>query len=196
MKINIIVLLFSLFLSACATTPQSNQTQTSSKSANKGASVPKPTPSILEISSDVNSAILYLNENKWSYESVDDPNNPTEYLFDFKGTKPGGFLSGKLITEEIDADVQLLTRVAHLNAKKIDPNIQIILKEPRTINNVEVIYMEMLGRTEEGLDAKIMGIYHTDQNGATQLVVFALKHVADRRYDDIQQFFSGFAIAN
>ena len=188
MKTNIIVFLSLLILSACGTTSTTNQTESKSQAEKETQTV-----SIVQLASDVNSSIVYINENKWSYKKITKADDPSEYSFEFN-EQSKGFVSGKLITEKLTIDVQTLTKAAYINAAQSDPDVQIIKKEERTINGNDVIYMEMAGAVD-GIKFTYYGVYHSNKYGVTQLVTYLLSDTAEIFHGEIQDFLSGFDVA-
>ena len=79
------------------------------------------------------------------------------------------------------------------NMRKVDPNAKVVKQEKRKINGNDVIYMEMLS-SAKGLEFKLFGVYHSNESGSTQLVVFTLKDLEKDYNEQIQGLLAGFDV--
>ena len=195
MKKSIIIFVL-LALSACKTTPTTPTSQAESKptsitSTNEVVTLSKPKTAKLKIESEVNSSIVYLDEGKWKHKKVTKNDDETEYAFDLKNA----VVSSKLITEKIPLSKDILAKAAVINAAALDPDVKVVKKEDRIINGNDVVYMEMLASNKD-LDFKLFGVYHSNKQGSTQLVVFTLKDLAEDYDEEIQGLLSGFDVAS
>jgi len=117
-----IIIFFSFFvLSACATTePTAKKTESKPDTT----TISKSQAANLELKSAVNSAVLFLNKDKWQYQKVTKEGSSTEFNFQIKDNRKG-VIVGRMITETVTPDLQLLTRAAVANAAVLKRNFEI-----------------------------------------------------------------------
>ena len=197
-----IVILTLLVLSACKSTPTSpdnnqleskavtsSSTSTPDNSVNEVVTLSKPQSANLKIKSKVNSTIVYVDDSSWKFEKILKENTNAEYNFTLENTA----VSGRLVTEKIALNPKILTQAALFNMRKVDPNAKVVKQEKRKINGNDVIYMEMLS-SAKGLEFKLFGVYHSNESGSTQLVVFTLKDLEKDYNEQIQGLLAGFDV--
>ncbi len=126
----------------------------------------KPKNSSFLLKSTKNNSAYWLDTKKWSF-TKNTNNKEAEYEFKLKGED----LYSMAITEAIEINVSALTDVALSTAKSVAPDIKIIKKEYRTVNNKKVIYMEMAG-TVQSIKVTYFAYYYSSPLGSTQLVVY------------------------
>ena len=185
MNKSIIIILSFLALSACATQTTTEQTE----NIPKIVTISKSKAANFQLKSAVNSSVVFLNEDKWLYEKVPEEGSATEYNFQVKDNSKGVIL-GRMITEKVSPDLQLLTKAAVANAAKADSNVHILKKEFRKINGNDVIYMEM-AVNPDGTPFTIYGVYHSNKYGSTQLLGVSESKTPEV-LREIQDFLSGF----
>jgi len=76
-----------------------------------------------------------------------------------------------VITEGVEFDMEALTDIALTNARGVAPDIKIIEKEYRNVNDRKIIYMQMNG-TIQGGKFTYVGYYHSNASGSTQFVAY------------------------
>ena len=189
-----LVILTLLILSACKSTPTSpDKSQVESKAVTSNSTdvvtLSKPQSAKFKIESKVNSSVVYLDDSNWKVEKVQKENANSEYNFTLDNTA----VSGRLVTEKVALNSKILTKAALFNMRKIDPNAKVVKQEKRNINGNDVIYMEMLS-SAKGLDFKLFGVYHSNEAGSTQLVVFTLKDLVEDYNEQIQGLLAGFDV--
>jgi hypothetical protein len=121
--------------------------------------------SFLVKSQKTNSGI-YINPKDWSFTKGE--NNPdAEYEFQAKGRD----IYGMLITEKTPIQVESLADIAFQNAKSALSQVKRTKMEYRTINDVEVIHMQMEG-TISGINIVYYGYYFSNDTGSVQLLTY------------------------
>ena len=95
-----------------------------------------------------------------------------------------------VITEAVEIDVKSLTDIALSTAKSAAPDMRIIKKEYRIVNNKKVIYMEMSG-TVQSIKVTYLGYYYTSPSGSTQLVVYTGTNLVSKYRNEISDILNG-----
>ncbi len=129
-----------------------------------------------------------INPNEWLFNKSENGEDAAEYYFQRKGAD----LYAMAITEQIEIDVQELAKIAFENAKAAAPDSRVVKKEYRTVNNKQVIYMEMTG-TIQSIQFKYHGYYYSNASGSTQLIAYTGVNLVDKYADDINLFLNGFS---
>ena len=146
----------------------------------------KPNDSSFLLKSTTNKSAFWINTNKWSFLKTKKETNGKEYEFQLKGKD----LKGMAITEEIEIELQSLTDLALINAQKVAPEIKILKKEYRTVNDKKVIYMKMNG-TIQGINVTYFGYYYSDTYGTTQLLAYVSTNLISKYKLEINNFLNG-----
>ncbi len=129
-----------------------------------------------------------INPTEWMFNKSENGEDAAEYYFQRKGAD----LYAMAITEEIEIDVKELAKIAFENARSAAPDSQVVKKEYRTVNNKQVIYMEMIG-TIQSVRFKYLGYYYSNASGSTQLIAYTGVNLVDKYADDINLFLNGFS---
>lgn len=145
----------------------------------------KPKNSSFLLKSTKNSSAFSINTKKWSFAKGSN-NKDAEYEFQLKGKD----LYAMAIAEAIEIDAESLTDIAFSTAKSAAPDIQIIKKEYRIVNNKKVIYMEMSG-TIQSMKITYLGYYYSSPSGSTQLVVYTGTNLVNKYRNEISDLLNG-----
>lgn len=136
------------------------------------------------VKSKRNDSAFYINPQKWLFKKGN--GGPKEYIFQLKGKS----LWGMAITEEITGNIEILANIGIENARKVDPNVQVVTKEYRTVNGLKVIYMEMKGAIK-GIKFMYLGYYYADKSGVTQFVAYTSPNLVPKYRTEIDEFLNG-----
>lgn len=145
----------------------------------------KPRNSYFQLKSSKNDSAFWLDTKKWAF-TKETNNKEAEYEFKLKGED----LYAMAITEAIEIDVNSLTDIALSNAKIAAPDVQVIKKEYRIVNNQKVIYMEIQG-TLQSIKFTYLGYYYTSPAGSTQLIVYTGTNLVSKYRNEINDMLNG-----
>lgn len=145
----------------------------------------KPKNSSFQLKSTKNDSVFWLNTKKWAF-TKETNNKEAEYEFKLKGED----LYAMAITEAVEIDVNSLTDIALSNAKIAAPDVQVINKEYRVVNNKKVIYMEIKG-TIQSIKFTYLGYYYTSPSGSTQLIVYTGTNLVSKYRNEINDMLNG-----
>ena len=134
-------------------------------------------------------SIFSINPKKWTFTKNKNGNEPAEYKFKLKNAD----LYGMAISEQIEIDIEQLTKIAVSNAKGAAPDVKVVKKEYRVVNGNKVIYMEMVG-TIQSIKFKYLGYYFSNSSGSTQYLVYTGESLVDKYKSDIDNFLNGFSV--
>lgn len=147
----------------------------------------KHSDSRFKLKSTKNNAAFWINPKKWSFKKNENGHESAEYTFEFKGSD----LYGMVVTEQIEIKLEELVNIAINNAKDVAPNMKIVKKEYRMVNNHKVIYMEMEG-TVQSIKFTYLGYYFSDSSGTTQYLTYTGTNLVEKYKKNIDNFLNGF----
>ena len=147
----------------------------------------KHSDSRFKLKSTKNNAAFWINPKKWSFKKNENGHESAEYTFEFKGSD----LYGMVVTEQIEIKLEELVNIAIDNAKDVAPNMKIVKKEYRMVNNHKVIYMEMEG-TVQSIKFTYLGYYFSDSSGTTQYLTYTGTNLVEKYRKNIDNFLNGF----
>jgi hypothetical protein len=131
---------------------------------------------------------VYINPKDWGFTKGE--NNPdAEYEFQAKGKD----LYGMLITEKTPIQVESLADIAFQNAKSALSQVKRTKMEYRTINDVEVIHMQMEG-TISGINIVYYGYYFSNDAGSVQLLTYTSNVLFDEYQTVMESLLNGLVI--
>jgi hypothetical protein len=132
-------------------------------------------------------AAFWINPKKWKFKKNDNGHESAEYTFTFKGSD----LYGMVLTEQWEMNLVDLVNQAFENAKGAAPDVKIVKKEYRMVNNRKVIYMEMEG-TIQSVKFTYLGYYFSDKSGVTQYLTYTGTNLVSKYKKEIDSFLNGF----
>lgn len=141
-----------------------------------------------QIKSTKNNTVFWINTDKWRFNKGR-TNHQAEYEFQLKDQD----LYGMAIDEAISIPIETLADIALSNARKVAPDMRVIRKEYREVNNVKAVYMEMQG-TARGIPINYFGYYYSDKSGSTQFVAYTGTGLVSKYKDEIGSFLNGISI--
>jgi len=131
---------------------------------------------------------FWIDPKKWAFKKNENGHDSAEYTFNAKGSD----LYGMVISEQIEIKLEDLANLAFEKAKGAAPDIKVIKKEYRMVNERKVIYMEMEG-TIQSIKFTYLGYYFSDSSGSTQYLTYTGSNLVKKYRTDIDNFLNGFA---
>ena len=146
----------------------------------------KPKDASFLIKSTKNNTAFWLDTSKWRFKKATS-NADAEYELQLKE----GDLYGMLISERIEIKLESLVNIAIDNAKGVAPDLEVVKKEYRKVNNNKVIYMEMNGTTQ-GIKVTYLGYYYSDKSGSSQFLIYTATNLVKKYKSEIINLLNGF----
>jgi hypothetical protein len=138
------------------------------------------------IKSSKTNAGIWISPQEWNF-SKSKPEGPSDFDFNHKTLD----IYGMLIVEKAEIPVESLVEIAYKNALEAAPDTEIIEKEFRNVNGINVIMMKMKG-TMNGVNFVYFGYYYTSVEGAFQFVTYTTLNLFDDYEDDMLKLLNGF----
>ncbi|MCO5232392.1 MAG: hypothetical protein LC105_09755 [Chitinophagales bacterium] len=129
---------------------------------------------------------IWINPKVWSFKKGEE-GGITEYEFDKKGDD----LFAMMISEKSQIPLETLKQLAFENARSVAPDMKVLKEEYRTVNNTEVIMMQMAG-TIQGTRFSYFGYYFSNKDGVVQLLAYCTENLFNGYISDIETFLNGF----
>lgn len=140
------------------------------------------------IKSAKTNAAFWINPKKWTFKKNKNGHESAEYTFNNKGSD----LYGMVISEQLEIKLEDLVNIALDNAMGAAPDIKVVKKEYRMVNEHKVIYMEMEG-TIQSIKFTYLGYYFSDASGSTQYLTYTGSNLVKKYRKNIDDFLNGFA---
>ena len=128
---------------------------------------------------------VWINPKIWSF-SKQDSESASEY--NFKNKKLD--IYGMLITEKFEMPIESLINIAYDNAKNAAPDIKIVEKEYRNINNHNMIMMKMKG-TIQGIKFIYYSYYYSNSEGSYQFITYTSQNAFEQYEDEMTNILNG-----
>lgn len=149
----------------------------------------KPADAQFMLKSTKNNTACWINTSLWSFQKATTEGAAAEYEFQLKGED----LYGMVINEALTMSIDTLAAIALENAKASAPNAKVLKKEYRSVNNIEVLYMEMSGNMG-GIEFTYLGYYYSDASGVSQFISYTGSSLVKRYRPQIDNFLNGFTL--
>lgn len=146
----------------------------------------KPSSSTFLLKSKILDVGVWLNPRDWSFTKATG-NEAAEYEFELKD----GDLYGMIITERISMPLPTLKRFAIENAREVAPDLRVVEEEYRTVNGVEVLYLQMNG-TMDGVKFSYVGYYYSNDQGSVQMLTFTSQNLLGEYRGKCEELLNGF----
>jgi hypothetical protein len=147
----------------------------------------KPRSSGRKISGQNQAYELWYNDQKWKRipagELSPDADMALQYL--------NGDMYAMVIYEEVEIAMESLIDIALDNAIAVAPDIQVVDKEYREVNDHQLIWMRMDGTTQ-GMKLSYYSYYFSSEKGTCQFHVFSGQKLIDKYLEDVQDLLNGF----
>ena len=133
---------------------------------------------------------FWVDPKKWNIgKGVN--NSDAEFEMHLKGQSVDGYI----LTEETEIALESLRDIALMNGRKSAPDLEIIHQEFRTVNNLKVLYLNMVGTTS-GLKFTLDGYYFSNANSIVQFVVTSLPASGKKYATEINELLNGLVEIN
>lgn len=129
---------------------------------------------------------IWIDPKKWKVEKNKD-NEDAEYELELKNED----LYALLITEKVVIPIDVLKDIALKNASEVTSDLKIIHQEYRTVNGLELLYMQMDGNIS-GLKFSYCGYYYSNENGTVQFLTYTAQNLVDDYKEQIEEMLNGF----
>ena len=128
----------------------------------------------------------WINPKNWNF-SKSEPNSASEFSFNNKKLD----VYGMLIVEKAEIPLESLIEIAYENALEAAPDVEIVEKEYRNVNGLEVIMMKMKG-TIQGVKFIYYGYYYSSSEGSFQFLTYTSQNLFKEYEDDMLDLLNGF----
>jgi hypothetical protein len=128
---------------------------------------------------------VWLDPKVWTFQKA-----PGHDAAEFEINNDDAGLYGLVITENLELPLESLANIAIDNARAAAPDIQIINKEYRNVNGVNVLMMRMTGTIQDILFS-YYGYYYATPRGAVQFLVYSSKENVDTHISTIENLLNG-----
>lgn len=105
-----------------------------------------------------------------------------------------GDVYAMIIYEELEIPKENLSQLALDNAVAVAPDIKMIDREKRSVNNDTLVWMRMDG-TMEGMKISYYSYYSSSKNGSIQFHTFTGQNLIGRYIQDIEELLNGLVIS-
>ena len=146
--------------------------------------------SFLIKSKTVSNIGIYMNPKKWMFKKADS-DTEAEYSFQLKDKDAYGLI----ITERIEIPLETLKGIALENARKIAPDIKIVMEEYRTVNDRKILCLQMNGTTQ-GVKFSYFGYYFSSESGTIQFITYTSQNLLKEYKAELEEFLNGFTVSN
>jgi hypothetical protein len=126
---------------------------------------------------------LFVDPGKWKQTSSEDPTK-----ISFRHTT--GEAYGMVVAERLAIPLPRLKEIAISNAREAAPDVKVTLEEPRRVNDVDVLAMQMEG-TIQGIPFTYYGYYFSGPQGSVQLLTYTGSNLFAEYKPEFEDFLNG-----
>lgn len=127
----------------------------------------------------------YLDPKKWTFRQAP-PADPAEFEIDNKELG----LYALILTERLKISLEGLANIALENARDAAPDIQVVHKEYRNVNGLDVLMLHMTGTIADILFS-YYGYYYTTDTASVQFLVYSSKESIDANIPVVEELLNG-----
>lgn len=127
---------------------------------------------------------FWIDPKKWKFKKGD---ADAEFMLQLQGQD----LYAMIITEKIEIPLESLQQIAFDNALKGAPDLVVVKKEYRTVNGLQILFIQMNG-TMKGVKATYYGYYYSGLFGSIQFVTYIAQNLIKNYIKDCEELLSGF----
>jgi hypothetical protein len=142
--------------------------------------------STFQVKSSKTNVGIWISPKEWNFAKAEQ-GSPSEYSFTHKTDD----IYGMLIAEKAEIPVESLVEIAYENALEAAIDTQIITKEYRNVNGIEVIMLKMKG-TMQGVKFVYIGYYYSNSEGAFQFVTYTSQKMLKDYENSMFDLLNGF----
>jgi hypothetical protein len=165
-----------------------SNTSTESIEMNSGV-FKKPQSSTTKISGKNKFYEIYYSDKKWKRIPPENLNQSADIALQMTN----GDVYGMVIYEELEIPAENLVNIALDTALGAAPDIKLVQKEYRVVNNDTVICMRMDG-TYNGIKISYFSYYYSNIKGTIQFHTFTGQALLDKYLKDIEDLLNGLII--
>jgi hypothetical protein len=126
---------------------------------------------------------LFVDPGKWKRTPSEDP---TKISF----RHSTGEAYGMVVAERLAIPLSRLKEIAISNAREAAPDVRVTLEEPRRVNEIEVLAMQMEG-TIQGIPFTYYGYYFSGPQGSVQLLTYTGTNLFAEYKPEFEDFLNG-----
>ncbi|HET8648134.1 MAG TPA: hypothetical protein VFO85_21740 [Vicinamibacteria bacterium] len=156
--------------------------------------LPKATPGPRKVHARVSAATekvdllrggmtLFIDPGKWKLTPSEDP---TKMSF----RHASGEAYGMVVAERLAIPLPRLKEIAISNARDAAPDVRVTFEEPRRVNEVDVLAMQMEG-TIQGIPFTYYGYYFSGPQGSLQLLTYTGSNLFAEYKPEFEDFLNG-----
>ena len=126
---------------------------------------------------------LFVDPAKWKRTPSEDPTR-----ISFRHST--GEAYGMVVAERLVIPLPRLKEIAISNAREAAPDVRVTLEEPRRVNDVDVLAMQMEG-TIQGVPFTYYGYYFSGPHGSVQLLTYTGSNLFAEYKPEFEDFLNG-----
>lgn len=126
---------------------------------------------------------LFIDPAKWKQAPSEDP---TKISF----RHASGEAYGMVVAERLAIPLPRLKEIAIKNAREAAPDVRVTFEEPRRVNDVDVLAMQMEG-TIQGIPFTYYGYYFSGPQGSVQLLTYTGSNLFAEYKAEFEDFLDG-----
>lgn len=127
--------------------------------------------------------VLFIDPGKWRQAPSEDP---TKISF----RHSSGEAYGMVVAERLAIPLSRLKEIAISNAREAAPDVKVTLEEPRRVNEVDVLAMQMEG-TIQGIPFTYYGYYFSGPQGSVQVLTYTGSNLFAEYKPEFEDFLNG-----
>jgi len=104
-----------------------------------------------------------------------------------------GDVYAMVIYEELEIDVENLVDISFENATSMSPDISMVKKEYRVVNDNDLIHMQMDGLVQ-GMKISYISYYASSESGSVQFHIYTGQNLVDKYEEEIYDLLNGFIL--
>ena len=128
---------------------------------------------------------VWINPKEWNFIKAK-TESPAELTFNNKDFE----IYGMLLTEKTEIPVETLIGIAFENALEVSSDVQIIEKEYRNVNGLDVVMMKLKG-TIQGVKFIYFGYYYSNSEGTYQFLTYTSQKLFDQNENEMLKLLNG-----
>lgn len=147
-----------------------------------------PESATFMLKSKVTNMAFRLDPKVWKVTTKNE-NEDAEYELELR--QGDGY--AMMITEEIPIPIDNLMEIAIDNAREVAPDIEVVKREYRKVNGLDVLLLHMEG-TLTGIPISYYGYYYSNQTGTLQFMTFTAQTVLDKYKSSFEDLLNGLTL--
>ncbi len=149
----------------------------------------KPANSTIKINGMNDAYRIWYNDKAWRRIPPAELNPEADIALKLKD----GDVYGMVIYEQLEIPMENLVDIALENGKNAAPDIRLVDREYRIVNNDTLVMMRMDGTTQ-GMKISYYSYYFSNENGSIQFHTFTGQNMIDKYLKEIEDLLNGFFV--